>query len=1006
MGVIKAAIKNKKVTIFLVCIVILVGMICYSMISKQESPDVAAPAAMITTVYPGASPSDVEKLVTKKVEDKVEEIDGYDYVESFSRNNVSIVILYLTNDVDKDKSWTDLRDKMRDIKSDLPDGCQDPVVNTKLSETAGMILSISGKNYNYEQLGSYAEEIKKELGGVSGISRFEIKGKQDKVVKVEIDLEKINKYSISVDEICGILKAQNIDLPSGNLKYSSGKINVKVPGSYTSLKEIENTIIGVSTNTGQMVRIKDIARVYMGYDDNTSNSRYNNNGENAVLLTGYFQQNKNIIPIGDSVREKLKGIRNQLPDDIKIDEVTFQPKDVSDSVSFFMENLREGVLLVIITVLIGMGFRNAMVVSAVIPISISMSFIIMYIMGIKIQQMSTTALIIALGILVDDAIVIGDVIQVGIDEGLTGDEAAITGIKKLFVPVFTSTLIIIGAFSPLLTIPGVVGEFMKTLPQVVMICVTCSYLSAMFVTPAMSSLFFKKSKEKKREPILKKMFAYLLDKGFIYKKTIIAVAVVLFSLSLLLLSHIGMQFFPHADKNIVYIDITNSKSGDIDNTEKLTRQVENIAKSQKEVTGYSAGVGAAMPKFYITLPTVADSEDVGQIMVKIDLKKTKVYKTREEFAEHLQGVIDSQISGGTATVKLLEQAMPMGAPIRIRLTGDKMDQILQARNKIEEQMRGVQGTLNVRDDAAKNSFEYQVNIDSDKAMQLGVLKSDILKQINIALRGYNSSVYRKNGNDYNIIVKTDITSVKDLMGLKIKSSVAGNKVPLNQIAEIKLVCEADQIKHYQKDKTVALYSDIKTGYNTVNIEDEIKSRIDKLDLNGVNVTYDGEKHQIQKNFTSLGVAGLMTIGVIYVLLFVQFKSFKLPLIIMCSLPLSLIGVAIGLKIFGMPVSLTATMGLISLIGVVIRNAILLIEYINEGRSEGLKVEDACRTAVSQRFRPIILSSTATVTALIPLAFSGSALFGPMSVTIMFGLLTATFLTFVIVPVIYSMAYHD
>ncbi|MBV7276995.1 efflux RND transporter permease subunit [Clostridium sp. PL3] len=1001
MGLIKAAIKNKKIILFLVAIIVISGFYCYYIIPKQESPDVSSPAAMITTIYPGASSSDIEKLVTKKIEEKVEEIGGYDYVESFSKNSASIVIVYLNNDVDKDKAWRDLRDKIKDLKSELPDGCQDSQIDTKLTETAGMIISISGKNYTYEQLGNYAEDIKKELTSVSGVSRFDIKGKQDKQVKVEVDWSKINKYGISIEDVCSVLKAQNIDIPSGSLNLSTGKIKVQTPGSFNSLQEIQNTIVGVSSSSGETVKIKDIAKVYMDYDDDSS-YKFTDNGVNTVLLAGYFQDNKNIVLIGDDVKKKLDTIKKQMPKDLNIEEVTFQPKEVNDSVSFFIKNLREGVILVIITVLLGMGLRNAMVVSAVIPISIGMSFLVMYALGIKIQQMSTTALIIALGILVDDAIVIGDVIQVGIDEGMTGDAAAFNGIKKLFVPVFTSTLIIVGAFSPLLTIPGAVGEFLRTLPQVVMICVTCSYLSALLVTPAMSSLIFRKSKNVNKESKVRRMFHKLLEYGLKHKRKVILAAVGVFAVSMILMKTLGMQFFPHADKDIVYIDISNEKVEDINSTANLVKQVEEVLKSQKEVVSYTSAIGGGLPKFYITLPTVAPAKDTAQIMVKVDTNKTKKFNTREELAQNIQNQLDSKISGGTVTVKLLEQAQPIGAPIRLRLTGDDLDKIYASSEKIQQELKAIPGTLNVRDDAAKKTFEYEVNIDTTKASQLGVLKSDVLKQINIALKGYSSSVYRKNGSEYDILVKTNIASVKELENLQIKSSVTGNKVILSQIASIKLDSQLDQIKHYKKDKTVTIYSDIKTGYNAVNIEDTLNEKINKMDLNGVNVIYDGEKHQIQKNFTSLAVAGACTIIIIYVLLFVQFNSFIQPLIIMCSLPLSLMGVAIGLLIFRMPLSLTAVMGIISLIGVVIRNAILLIEYIIEGRKEGLSIDEACLHAVSQRFRPIILSSTATITALIPLAFSKSALFGPMSVTIMFGLLSATFLTFIVVPVVYSL----
>ncbi|MBV7275354.1 efflux RND transporter permease subunit [Clostridium sp. PL3] len=1000
MGLIKAAIKNKKVILVLVAIAIISGFYCYYIIPKQESPDVSSPAAMITTIYPGASPSDIEKLVSKKIEDKVEEISGFDYVESYSQNSASIVIVNLSNDADKDKAWRELRDKIKDLKPELPEGCEESQIDTKLTETVGMIISISGKNYTYEQLGNYADDIKKQLSSVSGLSRFDIEGKQKKQVKIEVDLSKINKYPISIEDVCSVLKAQNIDIPSGSLNLATGKIKVKTPGAFTSIQDIQNTIVGVSSDKGETVKIKDIAKVSMDYDDD-ANYKYTNNGTSAVLLSGYFQDNKNIVLIGKDIIKKLEEIKKQLPKDLTIDQVVFQPKDVDNSVSFFMKNLKEGVILVIIVVLIGMGLRNALVVSSVIPISIAMSFLVMYALGIKVQQMSTTALIIALGILVDDAIVIGDIIQVGIDEGMTGDEAALKGIKKLFVPVFTSTLIIVGAFLPLLTIPGAVGEFLKTLPQVVIICVTCSYISALLVTPAMSSLAFKKSKESNKESKIKKMFHKLLTYGLGHKKRIIVGSLAIFMVSVAITETLGMQFFPHADKNIIYVDVTNEKVEDINSTANLVKQVEEVLKSQKEITSYTSSIGNGMPRFYITLPTSTPSKDTAQILAKVDLNKTKKFETNQELAEHIQELMDSKVSGGTATVKLLEVADPIGAPVRLRLIGDDLDKLYTASDKIQQHLKNIPGTLNVRDDAAKKTYEYEININTEKASSLGLLKSDILKQINIALKGYSSSVYRKNGSEYNILVKTNISSVKELENLQVKSSISNNKVLLSQVASITLNSELDQIKHYKKDKTITVYSDVKTGYNSVDVENTLSSNISKMDLNGVNVIYDGEKYQIEKNFTSLALAGVLTILIIYVLLFIQFKSFIQPLVIMCSLPLSLIGVVIGLLVFQMPLSLTAVMGIISLIGVVIRNAILLIEYIIDGRKEGLSIDEACIHAVSQRFRPIILSSAATITGIIPLAFSKSALFGPMSVAIMFGLLTATFLTFIVIPVVYS-----
>jgi len=498
------------------------------------------------------------------------------------------------------------------------------------------------------------------------------------------------------------------------------------------------------------------------------------------------------------------------------------------------------------------------------------------------------------------------------------------------------------------------------------------------------------------------MFRIILTFSLKHKTIVILSAIAIFLVSVGLFKTLGMQFFPYVDKDILYVDIENEKVDDLDSTNQLVKQVEEVLQSQKEVTGYTSAIGGGLPKFYVTLPTVSNSKDVAQTLVKVDIEKTDTFSTRQELAEHLQYLLDTNISGGKATVKLLEQAKPIGAPIRLRLIGEDLDQLYAASEKIQEQLRNIPGTLNVRDDASQKTYQYEVNIDDTKASQKGLLKSDILKQIHIALKGSASSVYRKNGSEYDIVVKTNISSVKELKNLQIKSSITGNKILLGQVASINLVSELDQIKHYNKEKTITVYSDVKTGSNAVEIEDALAKEIDKMDLDGVKVIYDGEKHQIQENFTSLALAGVLTIVIIYVLLTIQFNSFIEPIIIMTSLPFSLIGVVIGLMVFNMSLSFTAVMGIISLIGVVIRNAILLIEYIHDGRKEGLAVDEACLQAVSQRFRPIILSSTATITALIPLAFSKSDLFGPMAVTIMFGLLTSTFLTFIVIPVVYSL----
>jgi len=452
-GPIYAAVKERKITLFIVAVLIVLGFYSYYIIPKQESPDITAPVAIITTVYPGASPEDVERLVTSKIEDKAVEVGGYDTVDSNSMDSVSIVVLWIENGIDVDKAWEELRQKMSDLKAELPKECMDIEVHTNVTETAGMIISISGENYSYDELSSYAEDLKRELDKIDGVSRFDIIGSQDMEVAVDVDIARLNYYRLSLDNITQIISAQSVEIPSGKVNDGSAKINVKVSGGYPSIKEIGDTILTVSPENGSKVYLKDVAHVHMDLED--SSYKIKQNGRNAVLLTGYFKSNKNIVITGTEVEKIINRYKSRLPEDVVFDEVLYQPADVKKSINSFVINLIEGMVFVIITVFLGMGVRNAIIVSTVIPLSMLITFFAMYLMNIKIHQISIASLIIALGMLVDNAIVVSDSIQVRIDNGEEKMEACVEGVREIALPVLTSTLTTVGAFIPLLMLPSV-----------------------------------------------------------------------------------------------------------------------------------------------------------------------------------------------------------------------------------------------------------------------------------------------------------------------------------------------------------------------------------------------------------------------------------------------------------------------------------------------------------------------------------------------------------------------
>jgi multidrug efflux pump subunit AcrB len=1001
------AVKNSKIILFFTCVIALVGLYAYYLLPKQESPDVSAPVAMVITAYPGAPASDVKDLVTKKIEDKLAELTGSDKCNGISKEGVSIVLVEFefTNDIDPDKAFQDVRNAVADVQTDLPSGCLQSQVNTKLTETAGMVISLSGKNYTYEQLASFGEQFKDKLADINGVSKFEITGELDKEVKVDVNTAKLNQLGLSIDDVCSVLKAQNIEIPSGTIDYQDGKITVSTPGIYKSVDDISNTILIGSPQTGIVTRLGDIADVHMGIEEGVE--KYKQNAENAVLLTGYFKAGENVVIIGKDVRRAIDEVKAQLPGDLTVQEIVCQPDDVSKSTNEFMLHLIIGILLVILVVFWGMGLRNALVVSAAIPISILMTFGVMFLLKIPIHQISLTALIVSLGILVDNAIVVCDTIQTSLNNGESKIDAAYLGTRRCVIPVFTATLIIVAAFSPLMGMPGPGGKFLLSIPLVLITSILASYVVAMFITPTMTALVGRPEKfHKKKESRLRSFFGKLLDLGLNYKNATVLGAFAVLVLTVgLVMPRLPVEFFPFADKDLFYINISSEKAGNIDAAEELADDVSALLKKEPEITSVTEAIGNGMPRYYVTMPISFPSNDFAQVVCKFDLKagNKQRFKDNAELANYIQKLLDQNIAGGNCKVNLLALARPADAKVILKVSGNNLEQINEVANSLKREIKKIPGTTNVRDDMPGKTYQLEVKMDEDKASSLGISKYDVQKQINIALYGNAASVYRRNGEEYVIRVKSDIKDVALLQNLKIKSSVTGNKIPLNEFATVGVSSKTDTIKTYQRKQTISVLVDLLPGYNATNMENTIEAKaLPEVNTAGAKIKFEGEREEVGEHFGAVGILFMVALFMIYLILFVQFNSFLKPLVILLTIPLSLIGSLTGLFLLNVPLSMTAFLGIISLVGLVVKNGILLIDYIEDARKVGLSIDEACKDGVAKRYNAIILSALTVILALIPLAVSRNPLFSPMAVTLMFGLAVSTFLTMVVVPVVYGM----
>ncbi|MDW5299220.1 MAG: efflux RND transporter permease subunit [Sedimentibacter sp.] len=996
-------LKEKYIVIAAFVITMVFGFISYYYMPRQENPDITSPAALITTIYPGASASDVELLVTKKIEEEVSKIDGIEKIDSYSNDNYSAVIVTISYTVDKEKQWTDLKNYIDNIKDELPEGCYTPDIDTEsMVESAGMLLSISGDSLTYDQLENYAENLKQQLLNIDEINKVKISGGPDKKAFVEIDAMNLNTYSVSIEDIYNLLQSQNLKIPAGAINTPAGKINVDVPESFESLKDIENLIITAS-DSGGIVRLKDVASIYFGEKDNEK--KIYNNGKSAVILAAYFKTENNIVLVGDEINESILKTKNSAPAEVSIDKITFQPDDVKLALNDFIINLFEGVLFVILIVLIGMGIRNALIVSISLPLTIFATFIAMYLFHIDLQQISIAGLIMAVGMVVDNSIVVSDAIQVRLNEGKSHNEASLMGVTESAVPVFSSTLTTVAALATLFVLPGEAGEFIKTMPVVIIVALSFSYIVSIVVVPVFASIYFKTNiKLDNYDSKTRLLFTKFLNTALNHKKSTVYYVFGFFAISLIIAVFVlPLEIFPYTDKNYIYIDVTNSKKGDLDSTYDITKQIEELLSSEPAVENITSSVGGYMPKFYLTSAIGSDTDDFSQIIVKFNLKNDKSFgKNKEEFMMHIQNKLNENIAGADMTAKLLALTAP-GSDVEIYVTGLDRNLLIEKSNLIKNELMSIDGLYNINNTSTENKQEYYVDIDDDMATMMGLTKYDIQRQINIALSGTDATVFRTNGKEYDIFLKSNISSISQLENFKIKSSATGNKIMLKQAAHIGLKSAEPSALRYNKAPVIKITAEVASGYSAQIIQKKIENIIDNnYSSEEINYQYGGEKQTLLKYLRGLGIAGLISLAAIFIILMVQFNSLLQPLIILMTVPLSAIGSIFGLWIFNQPFSFTAGLGLLALLGIVVNNAILLIEYINRARQDGLTIEEACKSSVKRRFRPIMLTTVTTVVGLVPLAFSASSFFTPMAVTLMTGLMISTLLTLIVIPTLYSL----
>ena len=1017
---IKWSVTHKKIVALFCMIIVFVGIFSYYTSERQENPSIESPISAVTCIYPGANPEDVEKQILKPLEDEINTVSDIKTLESFAMNSVGIIKITLEDMSDDDiqKKWTEIKDKVDSAKTELPQSAQEPEVKTDFTSSFGYIIGISSNEYNYEDLKSSADILKNYIEKIDGINEVVIEGNVLKQVEINLDMTKLQSYGIAPATAAQVLKARNINIPGGNLELEKIQIPVQVTGEYNDVSEIENTIISVSKETGVPIYLKDLADINIVYKDKEETAFVN--GEKAVFVCVKYMEGLNILKIEREVKNAIEDFKlDGLYTNMNITELYNQAQFVNESISLFNENLISAIVLVLIVVFISMGIRSAFIVAFPIPIVICIVFTYMKFTSIPIHQVSIAALIICLSLLVANGIVSNDNINLYIDRDYDIMTACTTGIKEVNIPILTSTLTTVASFLPLAMMNGSAGKFASSLPILVTVALLSSYITSITVVPSIGYILLDPKKRKKNlknikqklekksksnffSNIFNNFYRFILKISLKNPRKVIAFFLIMFIFSMKIIPNMLVQLFPPVERNQYVINITLQDGSTVEKTEEVCEEISNVLLGQDSIDNFSYKVGNGYTKYYVTFTPNDIATNKAQFLVN---------GLRSE-AENVEQAIIENVSGVLTQIKYLEINIPTTYPVQVRVTGSDIEELRKIAEDIKEIGKNVRGTKNIEDDFGYNSYKLNVDINEEKASMVGLSAYDIASTVRMAINGIEISELKQkdiNKDSLPIIAKVSSeqkTSVDMLDTLFLTSQVTGENIPLSQVAEIDTDVSLNKIMRRNGERTITIGSFVQDGYNTGNVLKEYKKALENYELpKGYYIEFGGENESSHDAFSSMKIPAVIAVVLIYIVLVFQFGDLKEPLIIMATIPLSFIGIIIGLEVMNYPIGFMALLGAISLMGVVVNNGIVLLDYMKLVLKEEDDVMKGIIFACETRLRPIMVGMITTVISLVPLMVSGGALWAPMATSIVFGMLLSSVLTMTVIPCAFIILYN-
>ncbi|MGX9728593.1 MAG: efflux RND transporter permease subunit [Candidatus Electronema sp. VV] len=1031
------AVKQSIAVMVLSALIAIMGVYSYITLPREAEPDVSIPNVFVSTTYRGVAPGDMETAVTIKIENKLKGLDGVKNIKSVSSEGESLINVEFTTGIDIDDALRKVKDKVDEAKNELPSDLEDDpkVFEVNISEMPILVFSISG-TCGLSCLKKIADDLEDEIEAVPGVLEADVTGGQEREIRIEVMPDKLAYYGLTINSLQAAVQSENSNTSGGSLRLGDGKFQLRVPGEFTTPEELYGLV--VASHKGQPVYLKEVATVFDGFKEEVSRSRMN--GRQAVNIAVKKRAGENIIAIADAVDEIVAKRQPGWPKGTEISKVMDKSKDTKTMVADLENNILTGLVLVLAVVFVGMGFRNAVMVSLAIPFSMFMSFTILQLLGITLNMVVLFSLTLALGMLVDNAIVIIENIHRFMEQGAGRVEATMKGTSEVAMPVIGSTLTTVAAFSPMLYWPGLMGEFMGYLPLTLIITLSASLFVALVVNPAFASLFMKSSHKAHAAvervsweqpiaisgPVLR---FYAGQLRFFIRHPVVLLAgtsfIMLFMIQGWLLA-VGLkkpvEFFPSTDPKGIYVNADVPEGVDLEYIDRILRQVEQAVAGKGRADGpsdlrnikiiYTRAVAASSGSSAFEANT---PNHVGIRFIDLAERTESSHDTVEEIRRRI-----ADIPGAKLTVAMEAEGPPTGAPINIEIAGDRFEVLGAAAKEVKNALSKLPHVEDIRDDYVEGTPSVQVKIDRQKAASFGLTTGMIGFALKSAYNGLAVSTFREGSDDYDITVQLPEAERRHdgvLRSLMIPAP-NGQAVPLSALAEISVTGSVGSISRINNERVVT----VKANVDETKIPGAVaREQAEKLLAQnplppGYKITFTGENQEQQDAEAFLGKAFAVALLLIFLILVVQFNSVSQPFLIMTSVILSLGGAFFGLMLYKMPFGVIMTgIGVISLAGVVVNNAIVLIDYTNQLRRNGYALEEAVVFAGATRLRPVLLTAITTILGLVPmitgvsydfrnLAMSwvseSSQFWQSMAVAVTFGLLAATFLTLVVVPTLY------